>query len=88
MLPILVPGLKVGKDVKVTEDKQLSSWSKMAASLFRTPNVSTEFGELPESKAKSPEMTKSTPGRPKRANTISGHKKNHFSLPRYVDMKR
>ncbi|KAF9567369.1 hypothetical protein CPC08DRAFT_814238 [Agrocybe pediades] len=76
VLPLLVPGLKVGENMKIKDGKysppvSLSKGSKVAKKL-------AEFGE----DFSSPEVH-STPARRRqpRGRKESGHKRNHFSLP-------
>lgn len=80
VLPLLVPGLKVGHEMKIKED----DWSPPGTfSKSKGKNAAkklTEFGE----DFSSPEIH-STPARRRprepRGRKESGHKRNHFSLP-------
>ncbi|KAF9057888.1 hypothetical protein BJ165DRAFT_86881 [Panaeolus papilionaceus] len=78
VLPILVPGLKVGEDMKIKngEYSPPGTWSKSKG--MKAMKKLTEFGE----DFSSPEVH-STPARRRgpRTRKESGHKKNHFSLP-------
>lgn len=82
VLPFLVPGLTVGDEMRIKDDHSppgtfsKSKGKKVAKKL-------TEFGE----DFSSPEVH-STPARKRqpRGRKESGHKKNHFSLPRYVSL--
>ena len=82
VLPLLVPGLKVGHEMKIKE----GDWSPPGTfSKSKGKNAAkklTEFGE----DFSSPEIH-STPARRRprepRGRKESGHKRNHFSLPRY-----
>jgi hypothetical protein len=90
VLPLLVPGLKVGSDMRIKQGGwdsppvTLSKASKANQNVFKA--VSPEFGGLQSEEFPSPEVH-STPARGKpeapRTRKTSGHK-NHFSLPRFV----
>ena len=87
MLPLLVPGLKVGNDIRVREDWGWSTSPREAAGTMRSSKTvpaemggySTDFSSV---------MGTSTPAEQKlaapRDRKMSGHRRNHFSLPRYV----
>lgn len=87
MLPILEPGIKVSKGIKVTEDNQSTSWAERTAKFLRTPTDSTEFRPISESIAKGSEMANSASERLTRATMVNRQKRNHFSLPRYADKR-
>jgi hypothetical protein len=78
MLPKLVPGLKLGKDTRVRDFSPPGTFSKGSRD-------TKEFGTLMDDEFESPELH-STPAKrgAVRPRKISTHKKNHFSLPRYV----
>lgn len=82
LLPMLVPGLKVGKEMKVRDDiSPAGTFSKASKK-----KLSREFGGFGGVDGEfSPPDMQSTPAqrRDARARKISGHKKNHYSLPRY-----
>lgn len=84
LLPLLVPGLKVGGDMKIRDNiSPAGTFSKASRK-----KLSPEFGALGASgEFSSPEMH-STPARRKeaRARKVSGHKRNHYSLPRYANI--
>ncbi|TFK63554.1 hypothetical protein BDN72DRAFT_775753 [Pluteus cervinus] len=79
VLPLLVPGLTVGTDMKIIETPALGSWSKSKGKKALKQTQMKEFGE----DFSSPQIH-STPlaarAREPRARKIS-HKKNHYSLP-------
>ena len=95
VLPILVPGLTVGADVRVREwtwespasiaSKTSSKYTKLGKRAKGFKEVPSELGGL-SSEFSSPEMHSTPPAR--RAKTmqrdrkLSAHKRNHFSLPR------
>lgn len=92
VLPLLVPGLKVGHDMRIGGDMRLvENWDMSPPSSHarstvgkrsRRSKVSSEFGGLSE--WESPDMH-STPARTHgaaRQRKVSGHKRNHYSLPR------
>jgi hypothetical protein len=90
VLPLLVPGLKVGNDMRVREGGKWNVSPPVTLSKKtkgrHAKSSSEEFGALTE--FSSPEVH-STPARRKvvpRARKTSVHKKNHFSLPRYVSV--
>ncbi|KAF9535135.1 hypothetical protein CPB83DRAFT_831204 [Crepidotus variabilis] len=78
VLPLLVPGLKVGDGMKIKDGEYSppGTWSKHKG--MKMAKKMSEFGE----DFSSPEVH-STPARTKqpRNRKVSGHKKNHFSLP-------
>jgi hypothetical protein len=88
VLPLLVPGLKVGPEMHINQGlwdgsppitlSKGSDKSKAASAA-----VNAEFGGLEGKQFPSPEVH-STPARKKVQRKTSGHKKNHFSLPRLV----
>jgi hypothetical protein len=81
VLPLLVPGLKVGGDMKIRRGDYTppSSLGKGKGRKVAAAKKLAEFGE----DFSSPEIH-STPARRRnpRGRKESGHKKNHFSLPR------
>lgn len=79
LLPLLVPGLKVGSGMKIRDDISPAGTLSKA-----NKKVSREFGGLPDSGEFSSPEVHSTPHRKKgsRARKVSGHKRNHYSLPR------
>lgn len=82
LLPLLVPGLKVGDDMKIRDNiSPASTFSKASRK-----KVSREFGGMSTSEEFSSPEVHSTPARKResRAKRASGHKRNHYSLPRYV----
>jgi hypothetical protein len=93
VLPFLVPGLKVGKDMRIIHPKWTStppSNRVKKSSTTRTRSgpkmswsrLSAEFGPLPSPDGHStPNARRSGLAREKKA---SGHRKNHYSLPRLV----
>ncbi|KAI0940092.1 hypothetical protein AcV5_001290 [Taiwanofungus camphoratus] len=91
LLPLLVPGLKVGPDVKIRED-----WNSPASTFSKgTKNARTSAGSSKGSKIvppelgglssefSSPEMHSTPPMRRPAApkEKTSAHKRHHFSLP-------
>jgi hypothetical protein len=91
VLPLLVPGLKIGQDVKVREDRRISgstSYTKdsiVGKQRYIFPNdLPVELGGRPDDFS-SPEVH-STPvvaKKPRaRSKKVPGHKGHHFSLPR------
>jgi hypothetical protein len=76
ILPYLVPGLKVGEDmtIKGNDDPSLGN-------LHRHKELKTKMNEF--GLDFSPPQISSTPARRLR-NKKSGHRRNHYSLPRYV----
>lgn len=79
MLPLLVPGLKVGDDMKVKEDDCSPPGSYSKNKGLKMAKKMNEFG-LDFS---SPQVS-STPARRPRNRKQSAHRRNHYSLPRYV----
>jgi len=88
MLPKLVPGLKIGEGVKISNDWRLSSSSHIRSMAGKTfddflADLPKELGELP-GEFSSPEFhsTPATNGKKtgQRAKKAS-HKRHHFSLP-------
>jgi hypothetical protein len=83
VLPLLVPGLKVGGDMKITEGWKLSP-TLMSHGIGRNSHVPSELGGIND--ISSPRMH-STPyvrkaSTENRARKTSAHRRNHFSLPR------
>ncbi|KAH7887332.1 hypothetical protein F5I97DRAFT_1805406 [Phlebopus sp. FC_14] len=87
VLPLLVPGLKVGEDIKIRNwefSPPLSS-TVTKKKKFRAQKESSDvdMGVLPKGEFPSPQLH-STPAQGRnnqRARKISAHKRNHFSLP-------
>lgn len=81
VLPMLVPGLKVGKDMHVRKDWDFSP----PATFSKGSRDAKEFGLLMDDEFESPELH-STPAKrgAMRPVKTSVHKRNHFSLPRFV----
>ena len=81
VLPLLVPGLKVGDDMKIKKGSYTPPGSYSKAKGKKVAKRLAEFGE----DFSSPQVH-STPARRRqpRGRKESGHKKNHFSLPRCV----
>jgi hypothetical protein len=79
LLPLLIPGLKIGGDMKVR-----GSISPAGTFNKASQKVSPEFGALGASEEFESPKLHSTPARRKEAlsRKISGHKRNHYSLPR------
>lgn len=84
LLPLLVPGLKVGGDMKITEGWKMSP--TISEGNVRKSRVPSELGGVSHDFS-SPQVH-STPYARKantgRSRKTSAHKRNHFSLPRYV----
>ncbi|KAI0041310.1 hypothetical protein FA95DRAFT_1683291 [Auriscalpium vulgare] len=89
LLPLLVPGLRVGADMRITEGTRIPSPAgSMGASSKRSRRSVLKSSFAPESEfggfsfsAGSPEFH-STPHNSQRARKSSGHKRlHHFSLP-------
>lgn len=80
MLPLLVPGLKVGDDMRIKEDDCAAPGTFSKHKGMKTVKKLAEFGD----DFSSPEVH-STPARTRqpRKRKVSGHKA-HFSLPRYT----
>ena len=91
VLPLLVPGLKVGPDMRIKpgglDASPVTYTRNNKAAKEALTAIGNEFGGLEGEDFPSPEVH-STPARTKeqasRVRKISGHKKNHFSLPRFV----
>lgn len=83
MLPLLVPGLKVGDDMKIKDGDYSPPGTLSKSKGLKVNKKLAEFGE-----ETSLANIRSTPARSRqpRARKVSGHKKNHFSLPRYVPL--
>lgn len=78
VLPLLVPGLKVGSAMRIVENE----WTPPGTfSRSKGPNVAKKMAEF-GADISSPEVH-STPARRPGQTKPSGHKKKHFSLPRY-----
>ncbi|KAH7907503.1 hypothetical protein BJ138DRAFT_1129128 [Hygrophoropsis aurantiaca] len=88
LLPLLVPGLKVGNDMKIREWENFSpplssTVTKKKASRHVKQSVGSDFGVLAREEFSSPQFH-STPAHTKqgaRARKTSAHKRNHMSLP-------
>ena len=89
MLPKLVPGLRIGQDVKVSDSWRFSSASHLRGSMNGKTfddflaNLPKELGGLP-GELSSPEFhsTPATNGKKSSQRTRKGtHKRQHFSLP-------
>ncbi|KDR84027.1 hypothetical protein GALMADRAFT_56685 [Galerina marginata CBS 339.88] len=78
VLPLLVPGLTVGEDMKIKKGNYTPPGSYSKSKGKKVAKKLTEFGE----DFSSPEVH-STPARRRqpRGRKESGHKRNHFSLP-------
>lgn len=81
VLPLLVPGLKVGQSMKIKDDDYSPPGSYSKSKGLKMIKKMNEFG-LDFS---SPQVS-STPARRPRNRKQSGHRKNHYSLPRYVSL--
>ncbi|KAL4243877.1 hypothetical protein ABKN59_010850 [Abortiporus biennis] len=87
VLPLLVPGLRVGSDVRVSQEWRVASRSsvssKKSSNRRSTQGVPSEMGGF-SSEFSSPE-NHSTPAERKAQSTrtrkTSNHKRHHFSLP-------
>ena len=81
VLPLLIPGLKVGDNMKIKDGEYSPPGTLSKTKGLKISKKLAEFGE----DISSPEVH-STPARSRqpRGRKVSGHKKNHFSLPRYV----
>lgn len=75
LLPLLVPGLKVGSDMKITEGWKFSP--TMMSSAPRHSRVPSELGGV-SSGSHSRKVNTAQP----RQKKVSTHKRHHFSLPR------
>ncbi|KAH7922976.1 hypothetical protein BV22DRAFT_1197017 [Leucogyrophana mollusca] len=87
LLPLLVPGLKLGNDMKIRDwdfSPPLSSTvTKKKASRHAKQSAGSDFGVLAREEFSSPQLH-STPAPGKqnaRARKTSAHKRNHMSLP-------
>ncbi|KAF9450669.1 hypothetical protein P691DRAFT_700859 [Macrolepiota fuliginosa MF-IS2] len=78
MLPLLVPGLRVGGDVKIRDNECSPPGSYSKSKGLKMAKKMNEFG-LDFS---SPQVS-STPARRPRNRKQSGHRKNHYSLPSF-----
>lgn len=91
ILPLLVPGLKLGEEMKIREWEQFdpplsSTVTKKRPSRAANATSELEFGVLDRGDF-SPPQFHSTPAQGKQARKgckVSGHKRKHFSLPRYL----
>ncbi|KIJ69756.1 hypothetical protein HYDPIDRAFT_78117 [Hydnomerulius pinastri MD-312] len=87
VLPLLVPGLKVGQDMRVRDwefSPPLSSTvTKKKPSRAPKESAGSDFGVLAREEFSSPQLH-STPAQGRkehRGRKVSAHKRNHFSLP-------
>ncbi|KAL0950257.1 hypothetical protein HGRIS_010239 [Hohenbuehelia grisea] len=83
VLPVLVPGLKVGKEMRIKKGDYsppatLSKGARMANPLRMKHE---EFGALPSDSESSAPKAYTTPARRPRGRKESAHKRHHFSLP-------
>ena len=81
VLPVLVPGLTVGDDMKIKEGVYSPPGTFSKSKGMKTLKKLAEFG----AEFSSPEVHSTPAGyraREPRSRKESGHKKNHFSLPR------
>lgn len=90
ILPLLVPGLKLGEEMKVRGWEEFSppfssTVTKKKPGRVAKPVAESEFGVLGRDNLASPQFH-STPAQGKRSRRgkVLGHRKNHFSLPRYL----
>lgn len=89
LLPLLVPGIKVGKDVKVRTSWRSSTQSSVARS-STVGGKPTSKGQHPSEMGglslafSSPEMHSTPLARVTRPRKTSGHNRQHLSLPRSV----
>jgi len=85
VLPLLVPGLKVGGEMKI-KDFEFSPplSSTVTKKPRRTPKEShgSDFGILAQDGFSSPHLHSTPTQDHRRARKISTHRRNHFSLPR------
>ena len=81
VLPLLVPGLKVGDNIKIKNGAYTPPGTLSKVKNKKVAKMLEEFG----GDISSPEFH-STPARARepRNRKTSGHKRNHWSLPRYV----
>ncbi|KAI6120815.1 hypothetical protein EDD17DRAFT_873973 [Pisolithus thermaeus] len=84
VLPLLVPGLKVGEGMKIKEwefSPPLSS--TVARKPRRAPKESngSDFGVLAREEFSSPQLHSTPAQERRRGRKISAHRRNHFSLP-------
>jgi len=81
VLPLLIPGLRVGGNMKIKDGEYSPPGTLSKTKGLKINKKLAEFGE----EIYSPDVH-STPARSRqpRGRKVSGHKKNHFSLPRYV----
>lgn len=81
VLPLLIPGLRVGGNMKIKDGGYSPPGTLSKSKGLKINKKLAEFGE----EFSSPDVH-STPARSRqpRGRKVSGHKKNHFSLPRYV----
>jgi hypothetical protein len=79
VLPLLVPGLTLGQDMKIKDGDYSPPGTLSKSKGLKAMKKLKEFG----GDISSPEIH-STPARRRPRNRKDSHKKNHFSLPRYV----
>lgn len=86
VLPLLVPGLKLGEEMKIRGWEEFSPLLSSTVTKKRPTHVASaesEFGGLRRGDFASPQFHSTpAPGRQNHRGMISGHKRNHFSLPR------
>lgn len=88
VLPLLIPGLKVGSDVKITKDWKNSPPTSLSRGTTKSSRRSRQF--LPKELGgvsldfSSPELHSTPAERRARTRKTSNHNRHHFSLPRYV----
>ncbi|KAI5999860.1 hypothetical protein F5J12DRAFT_270440 [Pisolithus orientalis] len=84
VLPLLVPGLKVGEDMKI-KDWEFSPplSSTVAKKSRRAPKGShgSDFGVLAREEFSSPQLHSTPAQERRRGRKVSAHRRNHFSLP-------
>ena len=83
LLPLLVPGIKVGQDMKITEGWKMSPSITSANSKLRKSRVPSELGAMSvdiSSQMHSTPLSRKT--QTDRSRKASAHKRNHLSLPR------
>ncbi|KAI6032195.1 hypothetical protein BKA83DRAFT_4210637 [Pisolithus microcarpus] len=84
VLPLLVPGLKVGGDVKIKEwefSPPLSSTVARKPRRAQKESNGSDFGVLAREEFSSPQLHSTPAQERRRGRKISAHRRNHFSLP-------
>lgn len=90
VLPLLVPGLRVGSGVKISKDWKVSPPTSLSKGATKGSRRSKQF--LPKEMGgvsidfSSPEIHSTPAERHVRTKKVSTHKRHHFSLPRYVQI--